>query len=102
MKRPPPRSTLFPYPPLFRSLGGSSGSSPGDPVALGPAGLPVVDADGAPATSAPAEPSTISAPSTLAPTTAAPTPEVPQTVVAPDRKSTRLNSSHANISYAVF
>src|SRR3712207_8142913 len=26
----------------------------------------------------------------------------PSTLVLPDRKSTRLNSSHANISYAVF
>src|SRR3712207_6972643 len=27
---------------------------------------------------------------------------IPETVSFPDRKSTRLNSSHANISYAVF
>src|SRR3712207_7454734 len=26
----------------------------------------------------------------------------PKTIFSPDRKSTRLNSSHANISYAVF
>src|SRR5438445_13285336 len=29
-------------------------------------------------------------------------PRTPSSVVARDRKSTRLNSSHANISYAVF
>src|SRR6478672_12378216 len=31
-----------------------------------------------------------------------PAPEVPELVVAGDRKSTRLNSSHDQISYAVF
>src|SRR3712207_8099506 len=31
-----------------------------------------------------------------------PTASSPPTAVHPDRKSTRLNSSHANISYAVF
>src|SRR5581483_12424566 len=34
----------------------------------------------------------------IAPPAPAPAPTAP----APDRKSTRLNSSHANISYAVF
>src|SRR2546429_5605386 len=29
MIRPPPRSTLFPYPPLFRSQGGPAGSNTG-------------------------------------------------------------------------
>src|SRR5947209_12867599 len=29
-------------------------------------------------------------------------PTLPHTQTTPDRKSTRLNSSHANISYAVF
>src|SRR3712207_7566980 len=32
----------------------------------------------------------------------APAEAAPQSLVKPDRKSTRLNSSHANISYAVF
>src|SRR3712207_7549194 len=81
MIRRPPRSTLFPYTTLFRSL--FSGDSPSrcdlHPVAgflvelarsvhdVGPVDLlrPVLRAD-------------------------------------LDRKSTRLNSSHANISYAVF
>src|SRR3712207_8349410 len=77
MIRRPPRSTLFPYTPLFRS----------DPVALeevrrievghGPRGLGIVPGDKYLLVSN-------SGSHTL------------------DRKSTRLNSSHANISYAVF
>src|SRR3712207_8580634 len=74
MIRRPPRSTLFPYTTLFRSLGGegpvlgrhrAAGTHPGGdsprPADLGDAAR-----------------------------------------VGLDRKSTRLNSSHANISYAVF
>src|SRR3712207_8585870 len=86
MIRRPPRSTLFPYTTLFRSvavrpdrerrhvqrrrqrLGGGGGGTvdvgPGDEVDEGDRG------EGG--------------------------------AVAGDRKSTRLNSSHANISYAVF
>src|SRR3712207_7355844 len=36
------------------------------------------------------------------PTTASSEPSDPDPSADPDRKSTRLNSSHANISYAVF
>src|SRR3712207_7394233 len=83
MIRRPPRSTLFPYTTLFRSLDGEAialrpdgrphpfqvtasraGSATGD-VALSALFFDVLHLDG-------------------------------------DRKSTRLNSSHANISYAVF
>src|SRR5947209_14288905 len=69
MIRPPPKSTLFPYTTLFRSIsvpwGGERGLSPketkfGSRMAI----LSLSDLG--------------------------------------DRKSTRLNSSHANISYAVF
>src|SRR3712207_6965700 len=82
MIRRPPRSTLFPYTTLFRSLlgavpvGQAVGQQPlrhfraaaelGDEVGVQPG---LVD---------------------------------PQRRVGQDRKSTRLNSSHANISYAVF
>src|SRR3972149_8840449 len=59
MIRRPPRSTLFPYTTLFRSLGGGVDGAHFAPVA----------GDGGP---------------------------------AGDRKSTRLNSSHSQISYAVF
>src|SRR6266508_5339651 len=59
MIRRPPRSTLFPYTPLFRS--GRSERRPGRRPDRGPA-----------------------------------------VAARPDRKSTRLNSSHVAISYAVF
>src|SRR3712207_7614920 len=98
MIRRPPRSTLFPYTTLFRStyvIPGERGSGvigingaaahlvhPGDLVILISYGL----MDDTEATST-----------------------VPRIVhvdaanrVVEDRKSTRLNSSHANISYAVF
>src|SRR3712207_8183305 len=91
MNRRPPRSTLFPYPTLFQSL--SAGQAEGHSLETNepPVG-----------TSQPA---------------CRPTP--PCTILGAlraeeqkgrpaerswngDRKSTRLNSSHANISYAVF
>src|SRR3712207_7144709 len=82
MIRRPPRSTLFPYTTLFRSLndlakavpwiiGGSADLSPSTLTRLGPAS-DAVDKN------------------------------THEPVKNPDRKSTRLNSSHANISYAVF
>src|SRR5260221_3936938 len=74
MIRRPPRSTLFPYTTLFRSVGGSSGADQGGSdnfeidysiwelqLTVGEVPLPIGD-----------------------------------------RKSTRLNSSHTVISYAVF
>src|SRR3712207_7735828 len=84
MIRRPPRSTLFPYTTLFRSRGDHGPGqgpehrlrhpAPDDPDREpGGGGDPVEE---------PAE-----------------GPRVPG---LPDRKSTRLNSSHANISYAVF
>src|SRR5258707_5796113 len=88
MIRRPPRSTLFPYTTLFRSslddiafvqfTSGSTSVPKG--VALTHANLSAnVEA--------------------FARALGVPRPEVD---VAVDRKSTRLNSSHANISYAVF
>src|SRR3712207_8281826 len=85
MIRRPPRSTLFPYTTLFRSVrlrAGAQGADDADagdrhaaPCGCGRRGAPAFDvgvgahrSDGGGA----------------------------------DRKSTRLNSSHANISYAVF
>src|SRR3712207_8967216 len=84
MIRRPPRSTLFPYTTLFRSAGvqGGGGAARRGPLAgrLGRArGSRRVRGAGA-------------ARARLAARRAA----------AGDRKSTRLNSSHANISYAVF
>src|SRR3712207_7941668 len=89
MIRRPPRSALFPYTTLFRSRGGqvlptrsARGGKSLDraiPLEVAPSGRPYR--------------------STCADSRA------PVRIVSrgfPDRKSTRLNSSHANISYAVF
>src|SRR5256886_11787943 len=67
MIRRPPRSTLFPYTTLFRSLGRVAWRRAGEEQDVG--GLARV--------------------------------RVPD-LAAVDRKSTRLNSSHSQISYAVF
>src|SRR2546426_9056228 len=78
MIRRPPRSTLFPYTTLFRSLGdGNVGRQRG-----------VARAGGKRRDDARAD--------------AAPEHGRPQSPEHPDRKSTRLNSSHLVISYAVF
>src|SRR5438874_6798989 len=69
MIRPPPRSTLFPYTTLFRSLRPGLAGRPRDCRATGPS-------RGAPAGR--------------------------RRLGVADRKSTRLNSSHVEISYAVF
>src|SRR3712207_8364509 len=97
MIRRPPRSTLFPYTTLFRSCvvgrkagavwagnrwpgrwgddrhGGSRRRRDGALVAVNGDNMPPVSS-----------------------------PEVHGQLMAADRKSTRLNSSHANISHAVF
>src|SRR3712207_7522723 len=78
MIRRPPRSTLFPYTTLFRSIDRETTYTPLEAIRM------LKDADAA---------------------------KFDETVevhfntglnVRQDRKSTRLNSSHANISYAVF
>src|SRR3712207_8396101 len=89
MIRRPPRSTLFPYTTLFRSPGESALQGLPDRVAhrhlpadlshRHPAHLPL---RGRPRLAALLRPG--------------------RDGEARDRKSTRLNSSHANISYAVF
>src|SRR5258708_28157878 len=95
--RRPPRSTLFPSPPLFRSPPVSL-SDPAPPISTSspppPSALSAEDVS--------AEPSSVSV-SPLA--KAAPFTVSPAELVAlasVDRKSTRLNSSHQIISYAVF
>src|SRR5256885_13067019 len=87
MIRRPPRSTLFPYTTLFRSRAQG---------ALHAAGVARDDALGRQALR-PGEPGDHAAPGGLE--AAGPLLEhrLPQ-----DRKSTRLNSSHLVISYAVF
>src|SRR5438874_9468768 len=77
MLRRPPRSTLFPYTTLFRSVA----------VAV----MVTVPVTVAPAVGAVR--ATVGGVESL---------KVTVTVAVPDRKSTRLNSSHVEISYAVF
>src|SRR3712207_8285272 len=86
MIRRPPRSTLFPYTTLFRSRGArlgagepdrrgaAEGALAGAALAVGEVELDVVGGHR----------------------------QQPGALLRLDRKSTRLNSSHANISYAVF
>src|SRR3712207_7356969 len=101
MIRRPPRSTLFPYTTLFRSRHarqGRAGEHGGDG-----------GGDAQPADASAGElPDDVHAVAPVA-------RELPVRIASPrrerlsrrsrpgeDRKSTRLNSSHANISYAVF
>src|SRR3712207_7358518 len=90
MIRRPPRSTLFPYTTLFRSdvvgLEAAVLLRVGLDVAPGVEGAAVADGDQRPLRD--------DGPVVEDP---AADPDAQQ-----DRKSTRLNSSHANISYAVF
>src|SRR3712207_7347477 len=94
MIRRPPRSTLFPYTTLFRSLGHLVGLLFGE---AGQDGLVLVAAEACRLSAAPLVQLPDDAPD-LADYELA--EKVAVGVV--DRKSTRLNSSHANISYAVF
>src|SRR3712207_8840323 len=86
MIRRPPRSTLFPYTTLFRSFNALKVVA-GQGISVGPILL------GA------AKPVHILTPTA---TVRGIVNMTALTAVAGDRKSTRLNSSHANISYAVF
>src|SRR3712207_7188528 len=92
MIRRPPRSTLFPYTTLFRSVLHL------DAV---PEHHPVVDHDVRPEHDALAELDAVPEHEPGRPVRR-PHAACPRGVPAADRKSTRLNSSHANISYAVF
>src|SRR3712207_7564773 len=102
MSRPPPRSTLFPHPTLFRSrsMGGIWRPRPRDP-SLGRALLRrPVDRGGA---GPPLVHHGLGVLDAGAVSAGVLEHDVDDAVVGfLDRKSTRLNSSHANISYAVF
>src|SRR5256885_9140757 len=84
MNRRPPRSPLFPYPPLFQSTYGTSvtlnGTVTGPNTNVGIFG----------ATAGTFQDALVAIPGASG------------LAVAKDRKSTRLNSSHLVISYAVF
>src|SRR5438067_7387763 len=90
MIRPPPRSTLFPYTTLFRSdhgghTGGPLSPPPQKPLQMGQApGLHWYHAHKHGSTAIDVGNGMTGA------------------FVIEDRKSTRLNSSHVSISYAVF
>src|SRR3712207_8141925 len=101
MTRRPPKSTLFPYTTLFRSgrVGGLQvRAQPVEQPALVAGGAFVVAGDRAqfPAELAVRDQRLESGVPVQREQTADPG------VLGVDRKSTRLNSSHANISYAVF
>src|SRR5437899_9264783 len=80
LMRPPPRSTLFPYTTLFRSLDGKANHGGRGKAFRGAGGTGG------------------NAPPTVAGNRAARV----ERRSGRDRKSTRLNSSHLGISYAVF
>src|SRR2546422_6144250 len=91
MIRRPPRSTLFPYTTLFRSLlqvraalRGADADAQSREIATPQRGLEALE---------PPMPPT---------RTARPQPQTADRQIDVDRKSTRLNSSHGYISYAVF
>src|SRR2546427_5733333 len=85
MIRRPPRSTLFPYTTLFRSVARIDQIE----QRYGPVALDIVSlAQRVPAAAGPADRGHRRVQPAHAP--------------ARDRKSTRLNSSHSQISYAVF
>src|SRR3712207_7158149 len=97
MMRRPTRSTLFPYTTLFRS---HRPVARGDVGAAGLVGARVVSEHGVAAAVLGAVVGAVDRDRRLATLARRP---VGVGLRAPgDRKSTRLNSSHANISYAVF
>src|SRR2546422_7292009 len=86
MIRRPPRSTLFPYTTLFRSIDGMGAGRPRPVLRV------ELRAD---------EPRVVGELDDLHQLAVRVQPGHPQPVLR-DRKSTRLNSSHGYISYAVF
>src|SRR5690349_22722191 len=90
MIRRPPRPTLFPYTTLFRSLA--------DPRARVPLSRSARDAP--PKTTTQVRSARPRRGAALA--DRSPLPQVGDLLIREDRKSTRLNSSHVEISYAVF
>src|SRR3712207_8264049 len=109
MIRRPPRSTLFPYTTLYRSHGGSMGADARVVIRIWiSAGLPVLinkqkhpNGGGWGAETSQPFPPQIEFPGTSSQRRAVSVCGCLKWSKCGDRKSTRLNSSHANISYAV-
>src|SRR3712207_8180895 len=97
MIRRPPRSTLFPYTTLFRSAEVAARLA----VLGARRVLDVGCADGVLRSAVSPGPLVVGLDTAAALLRAHPPPVV-RADAAQDRKSTRLKSSHANISYAVF
>src|SRR3712207_7416142 len=100
MIRRPPRSTLFPYTTLFRSGSDGTGDTYGHHAGrdlLGHTGERLRGALGRTGGC-----QRRAAELGAAADAAAGGEDEPERAAQADRKSTRLNSSHANISYAVF
>src|SRR3712207_8330145 len=93
MIRRPPRSTLFPYTTLFRSAPGDRDPPRAALVRVQPAGRAGADGGAGRVAGSARRFGRRAAPGGGGRALRR---------VARDRKSTRLNSSHANISYAVF
>src|SRR3712207_7267842 len=97
MIRPPPNSPLFPSTPLFRSHDEGDVHPPAIGLHVGQIGDPQAIGSGGSELAGDQVPRSV---------TGFVPDRRPDTRLAPDhasdRKSTRLNSSHANISYAVF
>src|SRR2546427_6658761 len=97
MIRRPPRSPLFPYTPLFRSLEATGAPSAVTCPAFPSEGRVVLDrvlwVDGA---------ATAHVVDVIRRGAVDPQHAVEHDTALGDRKSTRLNSSHSQISYAVF
>src|SRR3712207_7547493 len=89
MIRRPPRSTLFPYTTLFRSDDGARADARARPRGGGGGRAPLLHGHPGPG-------------AVEARLREGARGRAPGGRAHEDRKSTRLNSSHANISYAVF
>src|SRR3712207_8332884 len=100
MIRRPPRSTLFPYTTLFRSSRVREHYLLHDIDLL--CWISVMPARHALARSEATSSDGVATKIVSSPATVPTTPSGDDRSIALDRKSTRLNSSHANISYAVF
>src|SRR3712207_9377859 len=102
MIRRPPRSTLFPYTTLFRSEGGRMAAHSDDDLSIeSRIGLPVAAAVEPMSDCLAAGGRDRAGPAQLGKRRFGADPIGLIAHKDQDRKSTRLNSSHANISYAV-